>query len=257
VLPLAWSLDHVGPMTRTVADAAAVLQAIAGYDPQEAASVQRPVPDYGKALRQRVATARLGVSSEYTAGLDPEIQAAFDAALAVLKPLTAGVRTVAFPVNAEDRTTIRAAEAFAYHASRIASTPDLYQPEVLARIRTGADVSAVAYIEARRRMERLRREGHSAFETVDVLVTPTVPMLPTPIATTSPDDGPRIRNVAPLNLAGLPAISIPCGFSRSGLPIGLQLVAPAWGEELLLAVAAAYENATEWHKRRPMAVPRS
>src|SRR5262249_34275730 len=157
----------------------------------------------------------------------------FDAALDVLKPLTAGARNVTFSANADDRTTIRAAEAFAYHAARVSSTPDLYQPEVLARIRSGADVSATAYIEARRRMERLRREGHAAFETVDVLVTPTVPVLPTPIAATSADDGPRIRNVAPFNLAGFPAISVPCGFSRSGLPIGLQLVGPAWGEEVL------------------------
>jgi aspartyl-tRNA(Asn)/glutamyl-tRNA(Gln) amidotransferase subunit A len=251
VLPLAWSLDHVGPMTRTVADAAAMLQVLAGYDPQETTSVQQPIPDYAKALKQRVATMRLGTPPEYVAGVDAEIQSAFDAALSVLKTVTAGVGDVAFSANADDRTTIRAAEAYAYHSSRVSSTPDLYQREVLARIRTGADVSATAYIEARRRMERLRREGHSAFETVDVLVTPTVAVLPTPIAATSSDDGPRIRNVAPFNLAGFPAISIPCGFSKSGLPIGLQLVAPAWREEVLLAVAAAYENATEWHKRRP------
>jgi aspartyl-tRNA(Asn)/glutamyl-tRNA(Gln) amidotransferase subunit A len=171
--------------------------------------------------------------------------------LAVLKTLTTGVQNVPFSANADDRTTIRAAEAFAYHSARISSTPELYQPEVLARIRSGADVSAVAYIEARRRMERLRREGHGAFETVDVLVVPTVPVLPTPIAATSADDGPRIRNVAPFNLAGFPAITVPCGFSTSGLPIGLQLVAPPWREELLFSVAAAYENATTWHRQRP------
>jgi len=252
VLPLAWSLDHVGPMTRTVADAAAMLQAIAGYDRSEPASIDRPVPDYGKALKQRVRAVRLGVPPDYVAALDPEIQSAFDAALDVLKALTAGAQNVTFSANADDRTTIRAAEAFAYHAARVSSTPDLYQPEVLARIRSGADVSAIAYIEARRRMERLRREGNVAFETIDVLVTPTVPVLPTPIVATSADDGPRIRNVAPFNLAGFPAISVPCGFSRSGLPIGLQLVGPAWGEEVLLAVAAAYENATQWHKLRPV-----
>jgi aspartyl-tRNA(Asn)/glutamyl-tRNA(Gln) amidotransferase subunit A len=251
VLPLAWSLDHVGPMSRTVADAAAMLQVIAGYDPKEPTSIERPVPDYARALGQRVATARLGVAPEYVASVDPEIQSAFESAVTVLRTLTAGVQNVAFSANSDDRTTIRAAEAFAYHAVRIGSTPDLYQPEVLARIRSGADVSASAYIEARRRMERLRREGHAAFETVDVLVTPTVPVLPTPIAATSADDGPRIRNVAPFNLAGFPAISVPCGFSRSGLPIGLQLVAPSWHEELLLALAAAYENATTWHTRRP------
>jgi aspartyl-tRNA(Asn)/glutamyl-tRNA(Gln) amidotransferase subunit A len=209
------------------------------------------VPDYAKALKQRVGTVRLGVPPEYVANLDAEVQSAFDSAVAILKTLTAGVHDVAFSANSDDRTTIRAAEAFAYHAARVNSTPDLYQPEVLARIRSGTDVSASAYIDARRRMDRLRREGHAAFETVDVLVTPTVPVLPTPISTTPSDDGPRIRNVAPFNLAGFPAISVPCGFSKSGLPIGLQLIAPSWREELLLAVAAAYENATTWHTRRP------
>src|SRR5262249_27554034 len=157
------------------------LQVLAGFDPQEPASVERPVPEYARALKQLVTAVRVGVPPEFVAGLEPEIQSAFDTALTVLKTFTAGVQQVPVPVNSDDRTTIRAAEAFAYHAARIRSTPDLYQPEVLARIRSGADISATDYIEARRRMDRLRREGHSAFQAVDVLAMPTVPVLPTPI----------------------------------------------------------------------------
>jgi aspartyl-tRNA(Asn)/glutamyl-tRNA(Gln) amidotransferase subunit A len=253
VLPLAWSLDHVGPMARSVADAAAILQAIAGYDPKEPTSVDRPVPDYSRALLRRSGNVRLGVAREYATGLDPEIESAFKEALGVLGSITGSVRDIAFPVNADDRTTIRAAEAFAYHAATVASAPNLYQPETLARIRTGADISTTAYIQARRRMEQLRHDGHAAFQTVDLIVTPTTPVLPTAIAQTTTDDAPRIRHVAPINLTGFPAISVPCGVSKSGLPVGLQIVAPAWGEELLLAVAAQFENATRWHAMLPRA----
>jgi aspartyl-tRNA(Asn)/glutamyl-tRNA(Gln) amidotransferase subunit A len=253
VLPLAWSLDHVGPMTRTVADAAMMLRAIGGYDPREPTSVRAPAPDRGKPAGQRVASIRLGVPREYVAGVDPEIGSAFNSAVRVLSSLTAGVQDVSFSSNADDRTMIRAAEAYAFHAEHVARTPDLYQPEVLARIRTGADVTATAYIEARRRMEQSRRETPAVFQRVDLLVMPTTMILPTPIATTTADDAPRIRNIAPFNLMGFPAISVPCGISTGGLPIGLQLVGPAWAEDLLLAVAGAYEKATTWHTAHPPA----
>ncbi len=251
VLPLSWSLDHVGPMTRTVADAAAVLQAIAGYDAQEAASADRPIPDFRAALTRKAGALRLGVPREYFEALDPEVESAVSTALAVLRSLSGGVQDVPFPVKSDDRTTIRAAEAYAYHATSVANTPGLYQPEVLARIRVGADVSAVAYIEARRRMDQARRTSDSVFKSVDLLVTPTVALPATPIAETPSDDVPRIRNVAPFNFYGYPALSLPCGFTKIGLPIGLQIIGPPWSEESLLVVASVFEQATDWHKRRP------
>jgi aspartyl-tRNA(Asn)/glutamyl-tRNA(Gln) amidotransferase subunit A len=252
VLPLAWSLDHVGPMTRTVADAATMLQVIAGYDPQEPTSVPRPIPEYKTALRRSVNAFRLGVPREYFTALDPDIESAVNAAVAVLAKLTAGVRDVPFPVSADDRTVIRAAEAYAYHSRNVRETPELYQPEVLARIRAGADVSATAYIDSRRRMEQMRRDVDSAFRSVDVLVMPTTPIPPIPIAQPPGEDNVRIRNIAPFNLYGFPAISLPCGLTRNGLPVGLQIVAPPWGEEALLRLAHGYEQATDWHKRRPL-----
>ena len=251
VLPLAWSLDHVGPMTRTVADAAAMLQAIAGYDPQDPTSVEHPVPDYAQALRQSSGDIRVGIPREYATALDPEVESAFLAAMAVVKGLTASIRDVSFPSSTEDRTTIRAAEAYTYHADSVEKAPDRYDPETLARIRTGGTVTVPDYIEARRRMDQVRRGVPAVFQEVDVLVMPTIPILPTAIAETAPDDGPRLTNIAPFNVNGLPALSIPCGFSKGGLPIGLQLVGPPWGEPRLLAVAHAYEEATAWHKRWP------
>jgi aspartyl-tRNA(Asn)/glutamyl-tRNA(Gln) amidotransferase subunit A len=251
-LPLAWSLDHVGPMARTTADAAALLQAIAGYDALDAASVDRPIPDYGRALLERVRTVRLGLPREYVAPLEAEVESVFREALLVLKGITAGTQEVSLIASADDRTTIRAAEAWTYHAATVATTPGLYDPDTLSRIRTGENITVTAYIEARRRMDQLRHEPPAAFRNVDLLVMPTVPTLPTSSADTTADDGPRIRNLAPFNLNGLPAISVPCGFAVSGLPVGLQLVAPSWGEERLLAVAAAYQAATSWHTKHPV-----
>jgi len=251
VLPLAWSLDHVGPMTRTVADAATMLQVIAGYDPQESTSVQRPVPDYKRALRRSARSLRLGVPREYFTSLHADVESALNSALAALTKLTAGVHDVPFALRADDRTVIRAAEAYAYHSRNIAKTPELYQPEVLARIRAGADVSATAYIESKRRMEQMRRDMHGVFKSVDLLVMPTTPIPPIPLAEPPGEDDVRIRNAAPFNLYGFPAISVPCGFTRNELPVGLQIVAPPWGEESLLLVANTYEQSTDWHIRRP------
>jgi aspartyl-tRNA(Asn)/glutamyl-tRNA(Gln) amidotransferase subunit A len=165
--------------------------------------------------------------------------------------MAAGIEDVPFPVRSDDRTAIRAAEAYAYHAATVAKAASLYQPEVLARIRVGADVSALTYIEARRRMEQARLVIHDVFRRVNLLVMPTVAIPATAIAQTPSDDVPRIRNVAPFNFYGYPAISIPCGFTKNGLPIGLQIVAPAWSEDELLMAAHAFEQATDWHKRRP------
>lgn len=251
VLPLSWSLDHVGPMARTVADATAVLQAIAGYDPHELTSADQPVPDFNAALVAPTKALRVGVPRAYVANLDPEIQAAFTIALGVLKTLTAGSRDVDFAPSPEDRRLVRAAEAYAYHAGFVAKSPELYTPAVLGRVKEGESISATVYIEARRRVEQQRREGHPVFQQVDVLAAPTTPVLPILLKDVTPDDGDQLRNVAPINGPGFPAMTVPCGFSKNGLPIGLQLIAPAWQEARLLALAQAYERATTWRARKP------
>src|SRR6266849_4115242 len=173
VIPLSWSLDHVGPLARTVADTALLLQAIAGYDPQDITSEQMKVPDYEAAIRAIVSSIRIGVPREFFfADLDPDIEAAMKIALSGLGKLTAGIREVALPANTMEtlRDTVRAAEAFAYHREFVAQTPELYQPLTLRRIRLGADVTTPAYIQARRDLAQLRRTAGKSFESVDALV---------------------------------------------------------------------------------------
>jgi len=258
VVPLSWSLDHVGPLCRTVADAALLLQPIAGYDPLDTNSLAATVPDYTNALRQKVSTLRIGIPrAVFYETLDPEIEQAVKEALQILGRLTASTRDVELP--AYQTLPVVGAEAYAFHAPYFTKTPDLYQPMTRRRLEAGAKVSAVAYIEGRRELDRLRREVMTVFSAVDLLVTPTTPILPATIQDAAADPGtppaagvaPSLRNTQPFDIYGLPSISVPCGFSRSGLPIGLEISGPRLGEPLVLALAQAYERKTEWHRRTP------
>jgi len=261
VIPLSWSLDHVGPLARNVADTAVILQAIAGYDPQEINSQMIPVPDYSAALRLKTSSLRLGVQREFFfADLDPEIAAATNRAISVLEKLTAGVSEVQLTasVQASVRIAVRATEAYAYHAQYVAKTPELYQPETLGRIRTGEAITAPAYIQGLHDLAKARRDIEKVFERVDLLITPTHPILQPAISdlTGNIDKDIEIgtlsnRNNSPFDVYGSPAISIPCGFTTSGLPIGLHIVGKHGGEATVLQLAYAFEQATDWHKRRP------
>ena len=255
VVPLSWSLDHVGPMARTVADAALLLQVIAGYDPQDTTSEEMKVPDYSQGLRASVSSMRIGTPREFFfADLDPQIEAAMKDALSVLGKLTAGIRDVPLAANTMEslRDVVRAAEAYAYHGEFVTKTPELYQPLTLKRIRAGAGVTTPAYIQGRRDLAQIRRTVGKSFESVDALVTPTTPIPPAAISDPKADDIlPVMRNTSPFNVYGLPAISVPCGFTSAGLPIGLQIVGPRGGDAAVLQLAHAYEEATDWHKRRP------
>jgi aspartyl-tRNA(Asn)/glutamyl-tRNA(Gln) amidotransferase subunit A len=260
-IPLSWSLDHIGPMTRTVADAALMLQVIAGYDPQDITSEEIKVPDYAQVLRANVSSMRIGAPREFFfTDLDPEIEAAMRNALSVLGKLTAGIRDVALQANRLEalRDVVRVAEAYAYHQEFIAKTPELYQPVTLKRIRAGADVTASAYIQAHRDLAQIRRTAGKSFESVDALVTPTLPIPPPAISDPRADDIlPAVRNTSPFDVYGLPVISVPCGFTSAGLPIGLQFIGPPGGESVVFQLAHAYEQATDWHKRRPQAASQS
>jgi Asp-tRNA(Asn)/Glu-tRNA(Gln) amidotransferase A subunit family amidase len=258
VIPLAWSLDHVGPLAATVGDVAVVLQAIAGYDPLDVCSADVPASDYVSGLRNDLNTLRVGVPrAHFYDELDDEVGAALEQALAVIGTLVADVRDVRVEVS-NDRS-VQAAESFAYHADHVARTPELYQPETLRRILSGAKISAAEYILRRRELDVERRRAHDIFADVDLLVTPTMPIPAPAIADLKKDpDALRpaelalLRNTRPFNVWGLPAISVPCGFTKSGLPIGLQIAGLHWREDLVLRLAHAYEQATESHKRRPV-----
>jgi aspartyl-tRNA(Asn)/glutamyl-tRNA(Gln) amidotransferase subunit A len=255
VIPLSWSLDHIGPMCRTVTDAALLLSAISGYDAAETTSVDTPVPDYTHALRAKVTGLRLGIPREmFFDQLDPEISAAVDKAIDVLTKLTAGAHDVRLP--AYENLPVLAAEAYAYHLPYFSKTPELYQPFTRARIEGGAKITAPVYIQARRELQRLRRAVQETFTTADLLITPTTPVPPTTIEDAKLETPPvgvltSLRNTSPFDIYGLPTISIPCGFTSSGLPIGVQISGPAFGEMQVLALAHAYEQTTDWHTRRP------
>ena len=263
VIPLSWSCDHVGPMTRTVEDNAVLLQVIAGYDPADTSSVRMNVPDYRSGLNSASSRFRVGVPRGFFFDdLDPEFGAAIENALAVLAKITAGVRDVVLPSPPDKqesvRAAVRAAEAYLYHTEWVTKAPELYQPETLQRVRTGADVTASAYIQGQRDLAQARRAIEQIFETIDVLVTPTTPVPPPTLAELSKDvstslrlGASYIRNTSPFNVFGIPAISIPCGFTSGGLPIGLQISGPNGGEARVLQLAAAYERATDWHRRTP------
>jgi aspartyl-tRNA(Asn)/glutamyl-tRNA(Gln) amidotransferase subunit A len=261
VIPLSWSLDHVGPLAASTGDAAAVLQAIAGYDPLDSCSADVPASDYVSALGDSTKTLRIGVPWAYFYDdLDDEVRAAVEQALVVIGTLVVEMRDLHFDemqIEVPSDRTVQLAESYAFHADNVARTPELYQPETLRRIRNGENISVTAYIQHRRELDQARRSSQDIFAQVDLLVTPTMPIPAPAIADLKKDpDALRpaelilLRNTRPFNVWGLPAISVPCGFTKSGLPIGLQIAGPHWGEDLVLRLAHAYEQATEWHKRR-------
>ena len=256
VIPLSASLDHVGPLAATVTDAAHVLQAIAGYDASDITSANVPVSDYVGALREDAKVLRVGVPRAYFFDdLDAEVASAMEHALRGIQTLVASVKEVQLDVPTD--RMLQAAESYAYHAENVAKTPELYQAETVRRIRSGENVSAAEYILRRREQDVARRNIGRVFADVDVVVTPAVRMPAPAIAELKassealrPAELKLLRNTRPFNVWGLPAISVPCGFTQGGLPIGLQIAGPHWREDLVLRMAYAYEQATAWHKRR-------
>jgi aspartyl-tRNA(Asn)/glutamyl-tRNA(Gln) amidotransferase subunit A len=257
VIPLSWSLDHVGPITRTVADAATVLQAIAGYDPCDMTSQAQPAQGYRESI-SRSRRLRIGMPRDFFyADLHAEVHASIEEALSLL--VEPGTEATDVPLEVSTDRTVFRAEAFAYHAAHLARTPELYLPETLAKLRMGAGIDAASYIRARRDLEQLRRNMSTLFASVDFLVTPTTP-IPAPQIAHYPaslggvlalEAGSVLRNTRPFNMFGIPTITIPCGITQAGLPIGLQIAGPPWAEQRVLQLAQAFESATRWHKRRP------
>jgi aspartyl-tRNA(Asn)/glutamyl-tRNA(Gln) amidotransferase subunit A len=253
VIPLSWSLDHVGPIAKTVEDAAILLDAIAGYDQLDPTSYDAPVSNYARAIALPVSKLRLGVPrAPYFDGLDPDVQKAVEAAMEVLHKLTAGARDVTLPPVAG--LNLIGPEAYAFHAKWIAETPEKYQPATRAILLRSADSKAPAYADSLHRVYLLRREIKQAFGTVDLLITPTMPIPPVTIAASATLSA-STRNTSPFDVYGLPTISIPCGFTSAGLPIGLQISGAPFAESTVLALAHAYEQATDWHTRRPPLSP--
>lgn len=257
VIPLSWNLDHAGPMARRVEDVAALLQVMAGYDPQDPYSIRKPVDDYLEEIELGVAGWRVVLArDEFFNQADPEVLQAIQTAAAKFEQLGAHVETREVPgayQAAKANGLMVTSDAAAYHQQRLGERPQDFGEDVLRRLRNGADHSAGEYILARRTQSVTRRQYERYFEQVDVLLTPTTPVTAPLIE--GPDAveqaGRLTRFTAPFNLSGLPAISLPCGFTEERLPVGLQMIAAPWAEKKLLRAAFTYQQATSWHTRRP------
>jgi aspartyl-tRNA(Asn)/glutamyl-tRNA(Gln) amidotransferase subunit A len=259
VIPMAWTLDHVGPMCRTVGDAALMLSAIAGPDDRDPTSVDAPVADYVRAIRMPVSKLRIGVArAPFFDGLDPEVAKAVETAIEVVRKLTASIADVQVP-SSGNIADVWNPEIYAYHLPWITKTPELYQDATRALIQGAAKTSSSTYAQARHQVDIVRREIQKVFATVDLLITPTQRGVAQPIpgtvaargAVPPPGGAGGLVNTAAFDIYGLPTISVPCGFSTSGLPIGLQISGTHFAESTVLALAHAYEQATTWHTRRP------
>jgi aspartyl-tRNA(Asn)/glutamyl-tRNA(Gln) amidotransferase subunit A len=254
VFPLAPSLDHVGPLCRNVRDTALVLQAIAGYDRLDATSIDWPVDSYTDALEVKTKP-RIGVVRRlFFDDLDPEIDSAMNEALKELAKLSSAVVEVELPPAP---AAVQGPEAYAIHAKNVTTSRHLYGRWIQERLEQAAAVDTVAYVEARQELDRVRRFVSDVFAAVDFLVTPASPVPPITIEAAlklSPPPAGELwlRNTRQFNAYGLPTISIPCGITRAGLPIGLQLSGPNFGEASLLSFAHAFEQANPEHTRAPI-----
>ena len=264
VTTLSWTLDHVGPLARTVADVAQMLQVIAGYDPQDSSADSAAVPDYARALNGNVRGLRIGVPESYFFNnVHPETDAALRRALALLKEMGAGLVDVTVR-NAElcspASAVILGSESAAFHEKRLKGSADLFDPLVRERLEAGAFYSATDYIKALRVRTLLKAEMRRIFQTCDVLMLPAgnaAPKLAEEIVETDvpPNPPPPARpdsfNLA--NVTGIPAIVLPCGFTAGPpvLPLGIQFCAKPFDEATLFRVGHAYQSATDWHRRTP------
>jgi amidase len=262
VFPLGESLDHIGPMTRSVVDAAMMLRVIAGFDPKDPTTRRETVRDYLDMVHNNISGLRIGVDHDYcTKNVDPQVSKAVLATTNVLKDLGAEIREVSFPVSDQDLDdwfSICAAETAAAHEKFFPSRAADYGPTFRSFLEEGAKVSGAAYVKATVQRQFVRRRLDNLFERVDMLLAPSMSLLPMPLADFRPDaplsrSGALglLRMTAPFDLTGSPTISVPCGFSTEGLPISLQLIGRHGEEGLLMQVGHAYEQATEWHKRQP------
>ena len=259
IIPLVVSLDHCGPMTRTVADAALMLQALAGYDRLDIASVEHPAENYVAALASPVKGLRVGVARvPFFDHVDADVAAATTAALKTIGSLTASVRDVVLPSTSDINLN---GEMFAYHEALYAKMSGRYQIPTRRNLQNGANAKAAEYVRGRWALELMRRTIDDAFKDVDVVVLPTRRHTPRTVDAalqreeTDVPRNPELENTGQFNVYGIPAISVPCGFTSAGLPVGLMIAGPRFSEGRVLALARAYEQASEWRLKRPPLTP--
>ena len=257
ILPLSWNLDHAGPLTRRVEDAALMLQVMSGYDELDPASIKTPVDDFSSHIKDGVSGLKIGLAvGSYIAEADSEVLEAVGKAAQILKEQGATiieVNTDFLKEAALANGIMTQADGAAFHRERMKEHPDWFGADVRLRLETGAAFTSSEYSLARRTQAKVKRQCELLFEEYDALVLPTTP-IPAPVL-----DGENAierarqltRFTAPFNLSGLPAISVPCGLTTEGLPIGLQIVSRAWNEARVLRAGYAFQEATQWHEIKP------
>jgi aspartyl-tRNA(Asn)/glutamyl-tRNA(Gln) amidotransferase subunit A len=255
IVPLTYSLDHCGPMARSVRDAAMMLSVLAGYDRLDIASVEHAAENYVSALDQPVAGLRLGVARvPFFDNIDGDVGRAVEDALKVLEKLTKGLQDTVLPST---REIVLAGETNAYHDEYIARTPGRYMIPTRRALQNGANAKASDYVRARWKLDLLRRTIDDSFRDIDLVVLPTRRFTPRTVDAaikreeTDKPLNPELENTGPFNVYGIPAISVPCGFTSGGLPVGLMIAGPRFSEGKVLALAHAFERATSWHTRKP------
>jgi aspartyl-tRNA(Asn)/glutamyl-tRNA(Gln) amidotransferase subunit A len=265
IVPLTFSLDHCGPITRTVEDAALMLNQIAGYDKLDISSLEHAREDYVAAMKQPVAGLRIGVPrAPFFDLVDADVAKAVDQAIALLAKITKGAKDVALPST---RGISLQGETYAYHEQYFTHGAARYMLSTRHSLQAGANAKAADYVRGRQALELLRRTIDDAFTDFDVVVLPTRRHTPRTVDASIKREesekqrNPEQENTQAFDAYGIPAISIPCGFTAAGLPVGLMIAGPRFSEGRVLALARAYEQATEWHKRKPpltpdMAVPK-
>ena len=259
VVTLSWSQDHAGPMTWTVEDSAYMLQAMAGHDPKDPTTSTAPVPDYSRSLREDVKGITIGVPRHFFFSDDPhvnpEVVATVEKGLEALQELGANLEEVTIPSLEYVRpanTVIMLSEAYAYHEPNLKTRPQDFGEIVRGRFRIGGMFSASDYLQAQRCRQWIKREVADVMRRVDLLVTPT--MTQPAAAFEGYDPASTVRGpsfTAPFNVTGLPAISVPCGFTASGLPVGMQIVGKPFDEPAVLQAAYTYQQYARWFERRP------
>ncbi len=259
IIPLTLSLDHCGPITRTVEDAAILLNALAGYDRLDIASVEHAREDYVAGMKQPASAIRLGIPrAPFLDHLDADVGKAFEDAIAVLGKVTKSVKDVTLPSTTGMGL---GGESYAYHQEYYARGSGRYMIPTRRALQNGENIKAADYIKSRWKMELLRRTIDDAFSDVDLVVLPTRRRTPRTVnaaikleESTTPRN-PELENTGQFNIYGIPAVSVPCGITPGGLPVGLMIAGPRFSESRVLALAHAFERATDWHKRKPALKP--
>ena len=258
VFPLSWNLDHVGPFAKRVRDIALMMQVMAVHDPLDPASAKMLTGEYLGHLQDNVKGRKIALGvGDFIETSHTEVLGAVREAANVLRSLGCKVEEVDviwLQEAALANKIITQSDGAAVHRDRLQEHPEMFGDDIRRRLEDGANTPLTDYILARRTQAEVRKRLEGFFETYDFLILPTTPIAaPTIEGHDAVEQAARLtRFTAPFNLSGLPGLSLPCGFTKDGLPIGLQIVSRAWGESKVLNLGHAFEQATEWHKRMPV-----